>query len=90
MVLVAIILDGVAYQGADPYGSAISSPIRQVSSNSPASPVYGDINGAAMTCGGDAKPASLTAPVTAGSEISISWGQVSLSIVVDHASSNTR
>lgn len=84
----AIILDGVAYQGADPYGPAISSPIRQVSSNSPASPVYGDINGAAMTCGGDAQPASLTAPVTAGSEISISWGLVSHSSLLSYTHAN--
>lgn len=62
------------YQGADPYGSAISSPIRQVSSISPASPVYGDIKGVAMACGGDAKAASMTVPMTAGSDVRIYWG----------------
>ncbi|KAG8988367.1 hypothetical protein FRB90_002794 [Tulasnella sp. 427] len=70
----SITLDGVTYQGADPYGSAIASPIRQVSSNSPASPVYGNINGVAMACGGDAKAASMTVPVTAGSDVSVYWG----------------
>ncbi|KIO25716.1 glycoside hydrolase family 61 protein, partial [Tulasnella calospora MUT 4182] len=69
-----ITLDGVTYQGADPYGSAISSPIRQVSSNSPATPVYGDIKGVAMACGGDAQVASMTVPMTAGSDVSIFWG----------------
>lgn len=69
-------MDGVTYQGPDPYGAAIDSPIRQISSNSPASPVDGDINGPAMTCGGDAKPASMTVPVTAGSNVTINWAQV--------------
>ncbi|KAG8957195.1 hypothetical protein FRC00_004352 [Tulasnella sp. 408] len=74
MCIVRITLDGVTYQGADPYGPAISSPIRQVSSNSPATPVYGGIKGVAMACGGDAKAASITVPMTAGSEVSIYWG----------------
>lgn len=69
------------YQGADPYGSAISSPIRQVSSISPASPVYGDIKGVAMACGGDAKAASMTVPMTAGSDVRIYWGSVSPSLL---------
>lgn len=29
-----------------------------------------------MTCGGDAKPAALTVPVTAGSDVSINWASV--------------
>ncbi|KAG9046775.1 hypothetical protein FS837_003647 [Tulasnella sp. UAMH 9824] len=64
----SVTLDGTTYQGADPYGSAISSPIHQVSSNSPATPVYGDIKGVVMACGGDAKAASMTVPMTAGSD----------------------
>lgn len=63
------VADGKTYKGPVAGGAKISSPIRQISTTSP----YKDVNGPGMTCGRDAKTASLIADVTAGSTIKMSW-----------------
>lgn len=64
-----LVADGKTYKGPVAGGAKISSPIRQISTTSP----YKDVNGPGMTCGRDAKTASLIADVTAGSTIKMSW-----------------
>ncbi|CAE7228313.1 unnamed protein product [Rhizoctonia solani] len=66
-----LVADGKTYNGLVAGGAKIASPIRQIS-GSTTSP-FKDVNGAGMTCGRDAKPASVIADVTAGSTIKMSW-----------------
>ncbi|KAH7343175.1 glycosyl hydrolase family 61-domain-containing protein [Rhizoctonia solani] len=64
-----LVADGKTYKGPVAGSGKTSSPIRQISTTSP----YKDVNGPGMTCGRDAKTASLIADVTAGSTIKMSW-----------------
>jgi hypothetical protein len=65
----SIVLDGKTYKGPVAGGAKIASPIRQISTTSP----WKGVTGAGMTCGRDAKAASIVAPVTAGSTVSLKW-----------------
>jgi hypothetical protein len=62
--------NGKSYNGIIPGSASGSSPIREISS---IDPVKGASN-PNLSCGQDAKPASLVADVNSGSTVSFKWG----------------
>ncbi|QRW02342.1 glycoside hydrolase family 61 protein [Ceratobasidium sp. AG-Ba] len=61
--------DGKKYPGGVPGEKNVKSPIRFISTINPNK----NPNGAAITCGANAKNAGMTAPVTAGTGIDLTW-----------------
>lgn len=66
-----LVADGKKYVGGVPGETHPDSPIRLVSTINP----YKDPKGAGQTCGLNAKAAKLTAPLTAGSTMQLSWAE---------------
>ncbi|KAJ1299430.1 hypothetical protein OPQ81_003796 [Rhizoctonia solani] len=64
-----IICDGKTYNGPIPGETNPKSPIRRISTIDP----YKDPKGSGITCGEKAQLASVVAPVTAGSDLKLSW-----------------
>ncbi|CAE6503997.1 unnamed protein product [Rhizoctonia solani] len=64
-----IIADGKTYTGPIPGETNPKSPIRRISTIDP----YKDPKGSGITCGLKSQLASLVAPITAGSKLTLSW-----------------
>ncbi|KAG9102262.1 hypothetical protein FRC07_010251 [Ceratobasidium sp. 392] len=64
-----IVCDGKKYTGAEPGSKNTKSPIRLISTINP----YKDPKGPGQTCGLGAKAGNITAPVTAGSKMTLQW-----------------
>jgi hypothetical protein len=76
-----VTLDGKVYKGDRPFTEGGSrtpksgNPIRSIRNNGPAVPAAGKMaNSAAMACGREQIASVFTAPVTAGSKVTIDWG----------------
>ncbi|KAG8930123.1 hypothetical protein FRC02_004607 [Tulasnella sp. 418] len=77
----SVTLDGKVYKGGMPFTEGGSrnpksgNPIWTIRNNGPAVPAAGKMaNSRALACGREAIAASFTAPVTAGSQVTINWG----------------
>lgn len=75
-----VLIDGKEYDGNTPQSSAISSPIRMIST---IDPVKGADN-PSITCGQDAQAAKLTVPANSGSNLQITWESGSGDVDWDH------
>ncbi|KAL5636386.1 hypothetical protein ACGC1H_000375 [Rhizoctonia solani] len=64
-----IICDGKTFNGPIPGETNPKSPIRRISTIDP----YKRPAGSGITCGENAKAASMVAPITAGSDLTLSW-----------------
>lgn len=64
-----IIADGKTYNGPIPGETNPKSPIRRISTINP----YKDPKGSGITCGEKSQLASMVAPITAGSDLTLSW-----------------
>ncbi|KAH7343174.1 glycosyl hydrolase family 61-domain-containing protein [Rhizoctonia solani] len=64
-----IIADGKTYNGPIPGETNPKSPIRRISTIDP----YKNPTGSGITCGEKAQLASVVAPITAGSDLTLSW-----------------
>ncbi|CAE7114693.1 unnamed protein product [Rhizoctonia solani] len=64
-----IIADGKTYQGPIPGETNPKSPIRRIGTINP----YKNPTGSGITCGEKSQLASVVAPITAGSDLTLSW-----------------
>ncbi|KAG8955027.1 hypothetical protein FRC03_011312 [Tulasnella sp. 419] len=78
----SVTLDGKTYEGGKPFTEGGSrtpkarNPIWTIRNNGPAVPAAGKMaKSDALACGREAIPAVFTAPVTAGSQVTINWGK---------------